>query len=96
MEAVRRGGDRQELHEKLRVYARASAERRSGEAGRADLLDRVALDEAFRLTPEELAAAVRPERLIGRAAEQVETFLREELDPALEGVAAVEPAPLRV
>jgi adenylosuccinate lyase len=96
MEAVRRGGDRQELHEKLRVHARASAERRSDEAGPADLLDRVALDSAFRLTPEELAAAVRPERLVGRAAEQVETFLREELDPALEGVAAAEPAPLRV
>jgi adenylosuccinate lyase len=96
MEAVRRGGDRQELHEKLRVHARASAERRSDEAGPADLLDRVALDSAFRLTPEELAAAIRPERLVGRAAEQVETFLREELDPALEGVAAAEPAPLRV
>jgi adenylosuccinate lyase len=96
MEAVRRGGDRQELHEKLRVHARASAERRSDEAGPADLLDRVALDAAFRLTPEELAAAVRPERLVGRAAEQVETFLREELDPALEGVVAAEPAPLKV
>jgi adenylosuccinate lyase len=96
MEAVRRGGDRQELHEKLRVHARASAERRSDEAGPADLLDRVALDSAFRLTPEELAAAVRPERLVGRAAEQVETFLREELDPALEGVDAAEPAPLKV
>jgi adenylosuccinate lyase len=96
MEAVRRGGDRQELHEKLRVHARASAERRSDEAGPADLLDRVALDPAFRLTPEELAAAVRPERLVGRAAEQVETFLREELDPALEGVVAAEPVPLKV
>jgi adenylosuccinate lyase len=96
MEAVRRGGDRQELHEKLRVHARASAERRSDEAGPADLLDRVALDPAFRLTPEELAAAVRPERLVGRAAEQVETFLREELDPALEGVVAAEPVPLQV
>jgi adenylosuccinate lyase len=96
MEAVRRGGDRQELHEKLRVHARASAERRSDEAGPADLLDRVALDAAFRLTPEELAAAVRPERLVGRAAEQVETFLREELDPALEGVVAAEPVTLKV
>ncbi len=96
MEAVRRGGDRQELHEKLRVHARASAERRSDEASPADLLDRVALDTAFRLTPEELAAAVRPERLVGRAAEQVETFLREELDPALEGAVAAEPVPLKV
>jgi adenylosuccinate lyase len=96
MEAVRRGGDRQELHEKLRVHARASAERRSEESGPADLLDRVALDAAFRLTPEELAAAVHPERLVGRAAEQVETFVREELDPALEGIAAAESVPLKV
>jgi adenylosuccinate lyase len=96
MEAVRRGGDRQELHEKLRVHARASAERRSQESGPADLLDRVALDAAFRLTPEELAAAVHPERLVGRAAEQVETFVREELDPALEGIAAAESVPLKV
>jgi len=96
MEAVRRGGDRQELHEKLRVHARASAERRSEESGPADLLDRVALDAAFRLTPEELSAAVRPERLVGRAAEQVETFVREELDPALEGIAAAESVPLKV
>lgn len=96
MEGVRRGGDRQELHEKLRVFARAAAESPAG-AGRAgELLDRIAADGSFHLTREELAQAARPERLTGRAAEQVEIFVREELDPALEGVDAVEPVPLRV
>jgi adenylosuccinate lyase len=96
MEGVRRGGDRQELHEKLRVFARAAAESPAG-AGRAgDLLDHIAADGSFHLTREELAEAARPERLTGRAAEQVETFVREELDPALEGVESAEPVPLRV
>lgn len=96
MEGVRRGGDRQDLHEKLRVYARAAADSPAG-AGRAgDLLDRIAADPAFRLTREELADAARPERLTGRAAEQVEAFVREELDPALEGVETAERVPLRV
>jgi adenylosuccinate lyase len=96
MEGVRRGGDRQELHEKLRVFAREAADSPAG-AGRAgDLLDRIAADAAFRLTREELADAARPERLTGRAAEQVEAFVREELDPALEGVETAERVPLRV
>ena len=96
MEEVRRGGDRQELHEKLRVFARAAADSPAG-AGRAgELLDRIAADPAFRLTREELADAARPERLTGRASEQVEAFVREELDPALEGVETAERVPLRV
>jgi adenylosuccinate lyase len=96
MEAVRRGGDRQELHEKLRVHARASAEKRSQSGGPADLLDRVAKDAAFGLSSGDVQAAVRPEKLIGRAAQQVEAFVREELDPALAGAAASESAPVRV
>ncbi len=96
MEAVRRGGDRQELHEKLRVHARAAAERRSETGDPADLLDRVAGDPAFGLTPAQLAEAVQPEKLIGRAAEQVEVFVREELDPALAGAAAAQSSPVRV
>jgi adenylosuccinate lyase len=96
MEAVRRGGDRQDLHEKLRVHARAVAGPGSDPAGAALLLDRIAADGDFRLTRDELADAARPERLIGRAAEQVETFVREELDPALEGIAEAESVALKV
>jgi adenylosuccinate lyase len=96
MEAVRRGADRQEVHERLRVHARAAAERRSVHGEPADLLDRIAADPAFRISSDELAGATRPERLIGRAPEQVETFVREELDPALEHLVAAEPVPLKV
>jgi adenylosuccinate lyase len=96
MEAVRRGGDRQDLHERLRVHARASAEERTRTGEPADLLERVSGDSAFGLTPAQLSEAVQPEKLIGRAAEQVEAFVREELDPALSGAAAAQSASVRV
>jgi adenylosuccinate lyase len=96
MEAVRRGGDRQQLHERLRVHARASSEKRARDGEPADLLERIAGDSAFGLTREQMARAASPERLIGRAAEQVEIFVREELDPALEGIAETEAAEIRV
>ena len=96
MEAVRRGGDRQELHEKLRVLARAAAEAAAGAGRASDMLDKIASDPEFRLTRAELAEAARPERLTGRSAEQVETFVREELDPALAGVEAAASVPLKV
>jgi adenylosuccinate lyase len=96
MEAVRRGGDRQELHERLRVHARASADERAATGAAADLLDRLAADGGFGLTRSELAAVAAPDRLVGRSAEQVEVFVREELDPALSGAAAAESSPVRV
>ena len=98
MEAVRRGGDRQELHEKLRVHARASAE-----AHRARPEPPPTCSSASPPTPpsacsrDELSAAARAaRRLVGRSAEQVEIFVREELDPALAGAAAAQSAPVRV
>jgi adenylosuccinate lyase len=96
MEAVRRGGDRQELHEKLRVHARASAERMHREGGMPDLLGRLVADPTFGLSREQIEAAAQPERLVGRCAEQVEAFVRQELDPALAGVPEIEAAPVRV
>jgi adenylosuccinate lyase len=96
MEAVRRGADRQEVHERLRVHARAAAERRAAHGEAADLLERIAADPAFRVSLAELGEAARPERLIGRAPEQVDTFVREELDPALEHLVAAEPVSLKV
>ena len=96
MEAVRRGGDRQELHEKLRVHARASADKRARDGAPADLLDRIVSDPAFPIDAAEVAAAASPARLVGRAAEQVESFVREELDPALAGVESATPSPVRV
>jgi adenylosuccinate lyase len=96
MEAVRRGGDRQQLHERLRVHARASAEARLAGTGAPDLLDRIAKDPTFALTAADLRRAADPQRLIGRSAEQVFAFVHEELDPALEGVSRAEAAPVRV
>lgn len=96
MEAVRRGGDRQELHERLRVHARASADARAETGGAADLLGRLAGDAAFGLSRADLDAIAAPEKLVGRAAEQVEIFVREELDPALAGAEAAASAPVRV
>jgi adenylosuccinate lyase len=94
VEGVRRGGDRQDLHERLRRHAWAA---RDGVARgeRNDLWDRIAADPAFGLTREELEAAADPARLVGRAREQVERFLREHVDPVLERYrdALGEPAP---
>lgn len=96
MESVRRGGDRQDLHEKLRVHARASAEKRAADGAPADLLDRIAADPAFGLDASKVAEAASPARLVGRSAEQVEAFVREELDPALEGAGEAKPSAVRV
>jgi adenylosuccinate lyase len=96
MEAVRRGGDRQQLHERLRLLSRASSEKRARDGEPADLLERIANDPVFGLTREEIAAAASPGKLVGRAPEQVEIFVREELDPALEGAVRAEPAAIRV
>ena len=96
MEAVRRGGDRQQLHERIRVHARAAAEARAASAAPNDLLERIAQDSAFALSRAELSRAADPAALVGRSAEQVQIFVREELDPALEGVAQLEAAPVRV
>jgi adenylosuccinate lyase len=96
MEAVRRGGDRQQLHERIRVHARAAAEVRAASAAPNDLLERIAQDPAFALSRADLSRAADPAALVGRSSEQVQVFVREELDPALEGVAQLEAAPVRV
>ena len=91
MEAVRRGGDRQELHETLRRLAHEAARASETRA----LADRIAADPRFRMTRDEADAVARRD-LTGRSAEQVEIFLREELDPALAGIEAVAAEGLRV
>ncbi len=73
MEAVKRGGDRQQLHERLRQHSMAAtAEMKEGRP--CDLLERLAGDEAFGLTLEELRQVLEPRRYIGRSAEQTEQF----------------------
>jgi adenylosuccinate lyase len=81
--AVKAGGDRQALHERIRSHSMAAIEaRRSG--GRApDLLSRVAEDPAFSSIRSSLAGVADPDRYIGRAPEQVDEFFREEVEPRL-------------
>lgn len=83
MAAVKKGGDRQVLHEKLRVLAQAAGDRMKHEGGENDLLFRIAGEPAFALTPAEIAAASDPARFVGRAPEQVDEFLDTEIEPIL-------------
>lgn len=81
MEAVKRGGDRQDLHEKIRVLSRKAAGRVKDEGEENELLSYIAKDPAFGLDGKELEALLDPDRYTGRAAEQteefIETFLKE-------------------
>jgi adenylosuccinate lyase len=84
MNAVLKGGDRQELHEKIRVYS-MEAGREVKEFGRPnDLVDRIAGDSSFGLTKEEIMHALNPENLCGRAVHQVTDFIEEKVNPVLE------------
>ena len=83
MAAAMKGGDRQALHERIRVHAQAAGDRLKAEGGENDLLARIAADPAFGLAPAEVAAAADPRAFVGRAPEQVEEFLASEVDPLL-------------
>jgi adenylosuccinate lyase len=83
IEAVKRGGDRQLLHEKIREYSReATAEVRRG--GENRLLEIIAGDGAFNMSLDEIKELLDPSQFIGRAPQQVEHFLKEVVDPILD------------
>lgn len=84
MAAVKKGGDRQQLHEKLRLHSIDAARVVKEEGGENDLLLRIAGDPAFRLSREELLAEMKPERFTGRSAEQVEEFIGGIIRPVLD------------
>lgn len=95
MKASVRGGDRQQLHERLRRHSLAAHEAVSrGEPN--PLLEAIAGDAEFGLDSDEVLAIARPEAFIGRAPEQVDEFLAEVLEPAIAGSEELEPEPLRV
>jgi adenylosuccinate lyase len=82
MQAVLRGGDRQVLHERIRRHSLDAASRlKQGEEG--DLLQRLANDAAFGMTGDEIRALAEPARFVGRAPEQVDRFLAEQVEPLL-------------
>lgn len=85
MDAVKkRGADRQQLHEKIRVHSMAASKVIKEEGGENDLLERIANDEAFGVTLEELENILQPEKYTGRAKEQTEDFLNDYVNPILE------------
>ena len=83
MHATARGGDRQELHERIRVHSMAAAKRMKEEGADADLLSRIAGDSAFGLSATELEDLIDPRRFVGRAPEQVVRILEEWVAPVL-------------
>ena len=84
MDAVKKGGNRQELHEKLRVHSQAAARVVKEEGGKNDLVERIAADPAFMVTREEIEAILQPEKFIGRSKEQVEEYLAGIITPLLQ------------
>ncbi len=90
MDAVKkRGADRQQLHERIREHSMAASRVVKVEGGENDLLERIAADEAFGVTIEELEKILKPENYTGRAKEQTEDFLNECIKPVLEKYADV-------
>lgn len=88
MDAVKRGGNRQELHEQIRVHSMEAASVVKEQGGKNDLLSRIAADPAFGVSLQELEALLEPSRFVGRSKEQTEDFLREQIKPLLEKYSA--------
>lgn len=93
MHAVRRGGDRQDLHERIRRHSVAAAERVKDHGERNDLIERISADDGFGMSRDEIAGMLDPARFTGRAAEQVDIFLRNEVEPMLEKQGSSDAAP---
>ena len=81
MDAVKAGGDRQELHEKIRLHSMAAGRVVKEEGKPNDLLERIAADPAFNMTMDQLQAIMKPENFVGRAPQQVEEFIANVLKP---------------
>lgn len=84
MDAVKKGGDRQELHEKIRTYAMEAGAVVKDEGRPNDLCERILRDPSFRITKEEMDAILKPELFTGRSGQQVEEFLNQCIAPVLE------------
>lgn len=84
MQAVKKGGNRQELHEQIRLHSIAAGKVVKEEGGENDLVDRIAADPMFGITKEEIIATLNPEHFTGRSEEQVEEFIAEYIQPVLD------------
>ena len=83
MDAVKKGGDRQQLHERLREHSIAAARVVKEEGGENDLIDRVCADSAFGLERWEIEKVLEPKNFVGRAPQQVEEYLDQVVGPVL-------------
>jgi adenylosuccinate lyase len=84
MEAVKRGGDRQELHERIRVHSMEAGKQVKLHGNKNDLIERIATDDVFGLSLDEIRSVLEPKNYIGRAPEQVDDFINECVKPVLE------------
>ena len=84
MDAVKAGGDRQELHERIRELSMEAGRTVKVEGKDNDLLERIAADPAFNLTIEELQKSMEPSRYVGRAKEQTTAFITKTVQPVLD------------
>ncbi len=84
MDAVKAGGDRQELHERIRTLSMEAGKNVKVNGGENNLLELIAADPAFNLSLEELKQTMDPKKYVGRGPEQVEEFLDEVIRPLLE------------
>ena len=84
MDAVKAGGDRQELHERIRELSMEAGRTVKVEGKDNDLLERIAADPAFNLTIEELRKSMELSRYVGRAKEQTVTFIEKTVQPVLD------------
>lgn len=84
MDAVKAGGDRQELHERIRIHSMAAAKTVKEEGRPNDLIDRIAADPAFNISKEALQKVLKPELYVGRAPQQTREFLDGVIKPLIE------------
>ena len=84
MDAVKRGGNRQELHEKIREHSMAAGAVVKQEGKENDLVDRIANDPAFGMTKEMIEDILEPKNFVGRAPQQTEEFITEVVKPVLD------------
>ena len=84
MEAVKKGGDRQELHEHIRVHSMEAGKQVKLYGNKNDLIERISEDKAFGMTYDEIMSIMKPSNFVGRSPQQVEEFINEDVKPVLE------------
>jgi adenylosuccinate lyase len=96
MNAVKKGGGRQELHERIRVHSQAAAEEVKERGRPNDLLERIAGDPAFGLSAGEIESLLDPALYIGRSADQVEDFIEAKIRPVTDSLTDGDKVELKV